>query len=111
MLRVSMITARCLSCPAGSRACWSVPLTDLDSQTAEVIRQVHEQRAPVVLTREGSRLAVVLSPEAFDRLEAEADRLRLQRAVDAAERELAEGKYITNEEVMAELDQWAADEG
>jgi len=87
----------------------SVPLTDLDSQTAEVIRQVHEQREPVVVTRGGSRLAVVLSPEAFDHLQAEADRLRLQRAVGDAERELAEGKYVTNEEVLTELDRWTAD--
>jgi prevent-host-death family protein len=88
----------------------SVPVTDLDSQTAELVRTVHERREPVVLTRGGSRLAVVLSPEAFDALEAEAERLRLQRAVEEAEREVAEGKAVPNEEVSAELDRWVADE-
>src|SRR4051812_5335487 len=89
----------------------ALPLIDLDSQTAEVIRRVHQQPEPVVLTRDGSRLAVVLSPEAFDRMAAEASQARLQAAVDEAEHELSRGVFVENAEVMAELDGWIADEG
>jgi prevent-host-death family protein len=89
----------------------AVPLSDLDGQTADLIRQVHERREPVVLTHGDNRLAVVLTPEAFDRLQADAGRLRLQHAIEEAEREIAEGQLSPNEEVMAELDRWAAGEG
>jgi prevent-host-death family protein len=47
----------------------AIPLTELDGQAAEVVRLVHEQREPVALTRGGNRLAVVLSPEVFDRMQ------------------------------------------
>ncbi len=87
----------------------AIPLTELDGQTAELVRLVHEQREPVALTRGGSRLAVVLSPEVFDRMQGMTDQLRLQEAVDEAERELSAGTYVTDEEMMAELDRWAAD--
>jgi PHD/YefM family antitoxin component YafN of YafNO toxin-antitoxin module len=87
----------------------TVSLTDLDGQTAEVVRLVHEQRELVALTRDGSRLAVVLSPEVFDRMQVAAEQLRLQRAVDKAERELSNGDYVTDEDMMSELDRWAAD--
>lgn len=87
----------------------AVPLTALDSQTADVIRLVHEQREPVALTRDGNTLAVVLSPEVFDRMQVAAERVRLQRAVEHAEREIAGGDYVTDEDMMAELDRWAED--
>ncbi len=86
----------------------AVPLTDLDGQTGDVVRLVHEKREPVALTSQGNRLAVVLSPEAFDRMAEAADRVRLQAAVDEAVRSLAAGEVVTNEEMMAELDRWAA---
>ena len=87
----------------------AVPLTALDGQTADVIRLVHEQREPVTLMRDGNRLAVVLSPELFDRMQIATERVRLQGAVDEAERELATGDYVKNEDMMAEFDPWADD--
>jgi prevent-host-death family protein len=85
----------------------AVPLTELDSQTADVIRLVHERREPVALTRDGTTLAVVVSPEVFDSMQVAAERVRLQRAVEDAEREIAGGDYVTDEDMMAELDRWA----
>lgn len=81
----------------------AVALTDLDSQLAEIVRQVHEQREPVVLTRGGSRLAVVLPPEVFDRLQAAADGVRLRSAIEEVEREIERGEHVENEVAMAEL--------
>jgi prevent-host-death family protein len=79
-----------------------VPLTELDSQTADLVRQVHEHAEPVVLTRGGRRLAVVLSAEAFDHM-------LLQQSVEQADAAIESGEYVSNDEVMAELDRWAAD--
>jgi predicted transcriptional regulator len=39
------------------------------------------------------------------------ERQALQRAVEDAEREIAAGEYVSNEEVMAEIDRWAAEDG
>jgi prevent-host-death family protein len=85
--------------PVSSAKVRQISLTELDSQTAEVVRIVHEQREPVALTRDGNRLAVVLSPEVFDRMQSAAERLRLQEGVDQAERELAAGEYVSDEDM------------
>lgn len=84
-------------------------LHDLDGPTAELVRRVHEGDGPVVLTRDGVPLAVVLSTNAFDALEADADRARLQRAVEEAEQEVSAGETVAHDDVVAELDRWASD--
>jgi len=89
----------------------SYSLDDLDGPTAELIRQAHAEDGPVVLTRDGVPLAVLLSANAFDALEADADRARLQRAVDEAEEQVTTGETVPHDEVVAELDRWISDEG
>lgn len=49
-------------------------------------------------------LAVIPSPDEFDRMADGADRLRLQAAGDEAERGIAVGEIVSNDEVMAEID-------
>lgn len=87
------------------------PLDDLDGPTADLVRQVQAQGDPVVLTRDGVPLAIVLSPDAFETLEAEADRARLQRGVEEAERQVAAGDTVAHGEVLAELELWISDAG
>jgi prevent-host-death family protein len=86
------------------------PLSDLKTQTSEVIHQVQESGRPVVLTRHGRGVAVVLSIEAFEELQSSADRLRLQRAVEEAEQDIAEGNWVEHSRVVAKLKRWSADE-
>lgn len=86
------------------------PLSDLETQTSEVIQQASTTGRPVVLTREGRGVAVLLSVEAFEELQASSGRKELQQAVDEAERDISEGNWIENSEVVVKLKRWAAGE-
>jgi prevent-host-death family protein len=86
------------------------PLSDLATQTSEVVQQAHVTGRPVVLTREGRGVAVLLSVEAFEDLQSSSERLEVQRAVDEAERDLAEGNWVENSEVLVKLKRWAGGE-
>lgn len=88
----------------------SVSLDDLEGQTADIVREAQEHEEPVMLTRGGNMLAIVLSPGVFKRLWAEADRVALQRAVEQADAAMDRGEYVSGDEVMAELDRWATGE-
>jgi prevent-host-death family protein len=84
------------------------PLSDLETATSEVVQQARSTGRPVVLTREGRGVAVLLSLEAFEDLQVSSDRLELQQAVEEAERDIAEGNWIEGSEVEAKLKRWAA---
>jgi len=86
------------------------PLSDLETQASEVVQQAHTTGRPVVLTREGRGVAVLLSVEAFEDLQSSSERLELQRAVDEAERDIAEGNWVEGSEVVAKLKRWSAGE-
>lgn len=79
------------------------PLSDLKTQTSEVIQQAQESGRPVVLTRHGRGVAVVLSIQAFEDLQSTAERLQLQRAIEDAEQEIAGGKWVEHSEVSEKL--------
>jgi prevent-host-death family protein len=86
------------------------PLSDLETQSSEVVQQARTTGRPVVLTREGRGVAVLLSVEAFEDLQSSSERLEVQRAVDDAERDIEEGNWVENSEVVAKLKRWADSE-
>lgn len=86
------------------------PLTDLETQVSEVVEQASSTGRPVVLTREGRGVAVLLSVEAFEELQSSSERLALQRAVDEAERDLAEGNWVEHSDVLRKLTRWSTGE-
>jgi prevent-host-death family protein len=86
------------------------PLADLSTQASEVVQQAHSSGRPVVLTREGRGVAVLLSLEAFEELQTRAGQREMQRAVDDAERDLASGNWVEHAEVSEKLKRWAAGE-
>lgn len=86
------------------------PVSDLEHQTSEVIHQAQETGRPVVLTEAGRGVAVVLSISAFEDLQNAAERMELQRAVDEAERDLAQGNWVEHSDIEAKLKRWAAGE-
>ena len=83
------------------------PISDLKSGGAEIVRQVNQTGRPVVLTRHGRGVAVVLSLEEYEFLSERVENLELQRAVDEAEREIAAGHWVGNDEVKAKIERWA----
>ncbi|MFK7926585.1 MAG: type II toxin-antitoxin system Phd/YefM family antitoxin [Myxococcota bacterium] len=81
-------------------------ITDLKRSASDVVDQVERTGRPVVLTRHGRGVAVLLSLEAFEQLEAASRRASLQGAVDAARKEHEAGKYVNSDEVDALLTTW-----
>jgi prevent-host-death family protein len=80
---------------------------DLSSSVRELVRRVRETGRGVVLGDDSGEVAVVLSVSAFERLQAAASQAGLQHAVDEAEVEAAEGRFIENDEMMEKLRRWA----
>ena len=85
------------------------PMSDLKSQGAEIVRQVNETRRPVVLTRHGRGVAVVISLEEYEEYQATRARRELQLAVQEAEQELERGQGISHESMKSKLREWAGD--
>ena len=81
-------------------------LTDLKRQASDVVDQVQRTGRPVVLTKHGRGVAVLLSLEAYEDLEAAGRRAELQAAVDEARREYESGEFIDGDEVDAALTGW-----
>ena len=86
------------------------PLSDLESRASEVIDQARQTGRPVVITRDGRGVAVVLSVEAFEELQLSSGTSELQRAVEDAERDLAEGRWVEHSDVLAKLQRWSIGE-
>jgi len=83
------------------------PLSDLKARAGDIVRQAGETGRPIVLTRHGRGVAVVLSIDAFEQLQHDAQRAALQRAVEDAERDLAAGHEVAHAQVEAKLKRWA----
>lgn len=86
------------------------PLSDLEAHASEVVQQARTTGRPVVITREGRGVAVLLSVEAFEALQTSSDRQKVQRAIDDAEKDIADGNWVENSEVLAKLKRWSAGE-
>ena len=76
-------------------------VSDLKIRAAEIVAQVQRSRRPVLLTRRGRGVAVVVDLEEYERL---VDRARFVEAVEEGARAAAEGDLHTNDEAMTILD-------
>jgi antitoxin YefM len=82
------------------------PVSELKTQSSDVLRHAERTGRPVVLTRHGKGVAVLMSLEAFEELEASARRADLLLAVQEAERALAGGSVVDHREVEQQLEAW-----
>lgn len=77
------------------------PVSDLRNRSAEISRMVHENDEPVILTQNGHEDMVVLSYEAYEKLQYELDvSAKLREAEIEAE---TTNRRYSHEEVMAGL--------
>ncbi|MBX3132429.1 MAG: type II toxin-antitoxin system Phd/YefM family antitoxin [Parvibaculum sp.] len=76
------------------------PVTEFRANAAQVIEQVRETGAPVILTQHGRGAAVLLDVEAY---EAMVDELELLRDVRTAEAQVAAGKGRSHAAVAKSL--------
>lgn len=77
------------------------PVSDLRNSFADISRIVHENREPVILTKNGYGDMVVMSYEEYQRIQYENGVIRELRAAEV-EAETTDERY-THDEVMAGL--------
>jgi len=78
-----------------------VPVTDLRQDAASVLRRVRDSKEPVFITQRGRAAAVMLSTEAYERVEHDRQILRL---LARGEKGIAAGKGFDLDAVLAEAD-------
>ena len=84
-----------------------LPVSDLRQHAAEVLRNVQQSKQPLVITQRGRAAAVMLSVDAFERVEYERQLLRL---LARGEKEIAQDEGYDLEAVLAEADAILADD-
>lgn len=82
------------------------PLTELGEHATALVEEVVTQGRPLVLTRDGTDVAVLLSMEQFRALQAN-DAHGVNEAVAEAETDVLAGRTRAHDEVAAKLRRWA----
>ncbi len=84
-----------------------IPVTDLRQDAASVLRRVRHSKQPVVITQRGRAAAVMLSTEAYERAEHD---LQLLRLLVLGDKEIAAGKGVDLEAILADADALLAED-
>jgi prevent-host-death family protein len=87
------------------------PMSDLKSGGADIVRQAQESGRPVVLTRHGRGVAVVLSVEAYDELAAASQLVGLRLAIGEADAAVAAGRVSSHDDVLGRINARMARDG
>ncbi len=77
-----------------------IPLSQFRQESKDFLNRIRKTHEPLILTQNGESAAVVLSPQDYQRLIYERD---LFRAIAEGEKDLAEGRTISHEELFKEL--------
>lgn len=84
-----------------------VPVTDLRQDAASVLEKLRGSREPLVITQRGRAAGILLSVDAYERVQQENELLRL---IARGEQEIAKGKGFSLESVLKEADALLGDE-
>ena len=77
-----------------------VPLARFKTQASQIFRRLHEEQRPVVVTQNGQPAAVLITPEAFDRMQ---EQERFTAAVHSGLADSEAGRLVDDETLEAEL--------
>ena len=75
------------------------PITDLKRSASALVDQVNESRRPLVLTRHGRSVAVLVSVHEYELLRERADRAAFNAAVAEADADIAGGRTLGHDDV------------
>jgi|APSaa5957512622_1039677.scaffolds.fasta_scaffold74727_1 antitoxin YefM len=81
------------------------PLSDMKARPNDVVTQTCATGRPVVLTRYGKGVAVLMSVESYEELQVSSARLRLIAALREAEKAVQEGDIYEQDEMTALFEQ------
>lgn len=77
------------------------PISDLKAKGSEIVTQAADTGRPVVLTRHGRGVAVVLAVDEYERLQQAAERGALVAALREGQLDVDSGRVLTNQEMRA----------
>ena len=72
------------------------PISYVKAHTAEMVKQVDEKRAPVVITQNGEAKAVLLDVESYQSL---IDAVTLMKVISIGEKDFRNGAIVTQDEL------------
>jgi prevent-host-death family protein len=78
-----------------------IPVSDLRQDAAKVLKQLRDNKAPIIITQRGRATAVILGVEAYEKSEHDKDLLRL---LAKGEREIEIGEGYDLDTLLAEAD-------
>ena len=84
-----------------------IPVSDLRKDAAKILKQLRNNREPLIITQRGRAAAVIIGVEAYEKSEHEKDILRLLAKGD---REIEIGEGYDLDTVLAEADSLLAKE-
>ena len=76
------------------------PLSEFRANAANFVKQVKDTKRPLILTQHGKSSAVLVDVAEYQAI---IEKLELLQEVQLAERQIAEGKFLTNEQVKKRL--------
>lgn len=76
------------------------PLSEFRANAAHFVKQIKETKRPLILTQHGKSSAVLVDVAAYQGL---INKLELLQEVQLAERQISEGKYLSDDEVKKRL--------
>lgn len=77
------------------------PVSYLKSHAADIIKELTEQREPMLITQNGEAKLVVMDVKSYEEQE---ETLALLKILALGNREIEQGKFRNVEDVFAELD-------
>ncbi len=77
------------------------PISYLKSHAAEIVKELSENREPMLITQNGEAKLVVMDVKSFEEQE---ETLALLKILALGNREIEQGKFRSAEDVFAELD-------
>lgn len=80
-----------------------VPITDMKRQGGKILDALRQDRSPMVITEHGRAAAVLMDLASY---EAMTRRAEILKGLEEAERDIAEGRVHSWEEVKADLAKW-----
>ena len=72
------------------------PISYIKAHTAEMLKQVDEKRAPIVITQNGEAKAVLLDVQSYQSL---VDAVAVMKVVSIGERDFGNGATVTRDEL------------
>lgn len=83
-----------------------IPVTDLQRQAAQILKDVNATSEPVIITQRGRATAVIISAKRYTEIEedlATLDDFELAQMLEASKRDRETGNTLTHEEVKRRL--------